>query len=217
MHIIIIKFIKISVLLLIIAQVFLCGQCNKENTGCITSGTTYNFTASCNFEPEREVYAIGDTIILESILPKMLPLVINPTMIIDYSNSTGVGGDIRVNLLDTISRQAIPAKDSFRFISIIGNFQERTGNQNGGINFLFTETPQSYHFKGAIVCSKKGIYGFGVSDLFSNGIRGKNCTKAGFTMTVTNPNKHLHLHQYALGVDPSDPMLQRIGYDFRVQ
>ncbi len=80
----------------------------------------------------------------------------------------------------------------------------------------YRETSTTYQFKGAIICKRKGIYGFSVSDLLSPGLRGKNCTKAGFAMTVINSDKHLHLHQYVLGVDPNDVMLKRIGYDFRV-
>ena len=203
-------------LLITAAQFLLSSGCNKNST-TPCQNATYSFAVTCNYSPEREIYNIGDTIFFESIFPKTLTSLLNPSTIVDYSNSTGIGGDIRIYYLDTITRQPLPGKDSFAFASIIGNFQERTGNQNSGINTLFFETSQNYHFKGAIICRKKGIYGFGVSDLISNGIRGKNCTNAGFVMTGTNPNKHLHLHQYTLGVDPNDPMLQRIGYDFRVQ
>lgn len=56
------------------------------------------------------------------------------------------------------------------------------------------ENSSTYQFKGAIVCKKKGIYGFSVSSLESRGLRGKNCTKAGFNMFVTNTDKHLFLY-----------------------
>jgi hypothetical protein len=210
-----ISFIKIG-LLITTTQFLLSSGCNKNSTKPCANAA-YSFAVTCSYSPEMEVYDIGDTIFIESVFPKTLTSLLNPSTIVDYSNSTGIGGDIRINYLDTISRQAIPSRDSFDFVSIVGNFQERTGNQNGGINIMFLEEAQNYHFKGGIICKKKGIYGFGISDLASNGIRGKNCTNAGFAMTLTNVNKHLHLHQYALGVDPNDPMLQRIGYDFRVQ
>jgi hypothetical protein len=40
---------------------------------------------------------------------------INPTIVVDYSNSVGISGDIAIYYLDTISHQPIPAKDSFEF------------------------------------------------------------------------------------------------------
>lgn len=203
-------------LLITATQFLLSVSCNKNNTTPCRN-VAYSFAVTCNYYPEKEIYNIGDTIYFESTFPKTLTSLLNPSTVVDYSNSSGLGGDLGVGYLDTITRQPMPAKDSFQFVSIVGSFQERSGNQNSGINTMFLETALNYHFKGAIICKKKGIYGFGVSDLYSNGIRGKNCTNAGFVMTLTNSNKHLHLHQYALGVDPNDPILQRIGYDFRVQ
>jgi hypothetical protein len=210
-----INFIKIG-LLITTTQFLLSSGCNKNSTKpCVNAA--YSFAVTCNYSPEKEVYNIGDTIFIESTFPKTLTSLLNPSTIVDYSNSTGIGGGIGFGYMDTITRQAFPARDSFEIISNIGTFSELTNNQRQGINIFFLETSQQYRFKAAIVCKKKGIYGFGISDLASNGIRGKNCTNAGFVMTVTNANKHLHLHQYALGVDPNDPILQRTGYDFRVQ
>ncbi len=203
-------------LLLSAAQFLLSSGCNKNSTKPCPNAP-YSFAVTCNYSPEKEIYNIGDTIYLESIIPKTLTSLLNPSTVVDYSNSTGIGGDLGVGYLDTITRQPLPAKDSFDYVSIAGSFVPREGNQSSGINIFYTETAQNYHFKGGIICKKKGIYGFGISDMGSKGIRGKNCTNAGFMMTVTNPNKHLYLHQYALGVDPNDPMLQRTGYDFRVQ
>ncbi len=203
-------------LLITAAPFLLATACGKNNTTPCRN-IAYAFEVTCNYNPEKEVYNVGDTIFIESIIPKTLTSLLNSSTVVDYSNSTGVGGDLGVGYMDTITRQPIPGKDSFQFVSIIGNFQERPGNQNGGINIMFLETSQNYHFKGGIICKKKGIYGFGVSDLYSNGLRGKNCTNASFVMKVTNANKHLHLHQYALGINPNDPLLQRTGYDFRVQ
>lgn len=203
-------------LLITAAQFLLSAKCNKDKTGCLSTNSVFNFSTTAQWNPQQEVYNIGDTVYLNSIIPKMITDNISNTLI-DYSNSTGIGSDISINYLDTITRQAIPAKDSFRFISLIGNFVERTINKNQGINFLYSETPTNYQFRGAVVCLKKGIYGFSVDNCISDGLRGKNCTKASFNMTISNSDKHLHLHQYALGVNPNDPFLQQHGYDFRVQ
>jgi hypothetical protein len=168
------------------------------------------------WNPQNGIYNVGDTIYLTSIFPKTLTDQVNPTIVVDYSNSAGIGGDIIFNSVDTISRQSLPAKDSFLFVSIKGAFSERTNNSNQGINFYYVETPTNYQFIGAIICRKKGIYGLGVANLSSNGIRGKNCTNAGFKMTVTNSAKHLALYQDALGITLDADAIMR-GYAFRVQ
>lgn len=204
---------------LLIAAVLLlfAFRCNKDGTSCLSTRTTYSFTVTGKWFSEKEVYHIGDTLFFESSFPKTLTSLLNPSTVVDYSNSTGIEGGIGFGYMDTPSRQVFPAKDSFNFVSIIGSFYETTNNPNQGLNIKFQETAQNYHFKGAIICRKKGIYGFGVSDPYSNGIKGKNCTNADFIIKVMNANQHLYLHQYALGVDPNDAMLQRTGYDFRVQ
>jgi hypothetical protein len=203
-------------LLITAAQFLLSAKCNKDTTGCLSSTSVYSFSANAEWNSQQEVYNIGDTIFLNSIIPKMITDNISNTLV-NYSNSTGIYGDISIAYLDTITRQALPGKDSFKFISLIGSFVERPINKNLGINFLYSETATNYQFKGAVVFLKKGIYMFSVDNCISAGLNGKNCTKASFNMTITNTDKHLHLHQYALGVNPNDPFLQQHGYDFRVQ
>lgn len=210
-----INFLK-TVLLITVTQILLSSGCNNNGTKpCANDG--YSFAVTSVFTPEKEIYNIGDTIFLNIEFSKTLTDLINPSRTVNYSNSTAIVGDIRIYYLDTITRQPIPAKDSFLFVPIIGTFTERTNSQSAGINFKLIETPQSYQFKGGIICQKKGIYGFGVSNLKSTGLVGKDCTNADFDMSVSNSNKHLHFHQYALGADPNDPGLQKTGYDFRVQ
>lgn len=202
-------------LLITTAQFFFSASCNKEKTSCLSSSVTYSFDATAEWTQQREVYNIGDTIYLYSMFPKnLLDKISNVS--VDYSNSVGVQGDIRINYLDTISRQAQPAKDSFNFHPVIGTFSARPVNQNQGINFNYSETTSNYEFRGAIICRKKGVYGIGLADNISNGLRGKNCTKAAFSMIVTNNEKHFNLYQYALGFPPDADAIKR-GYCFRVQ
>lgn len=203
-------------LLIIAAQFLLSSGCNKNGTSCLSSNITYSFSAPAEWIPQRATYNTGDTIFLVSDFPKTLRDLVNPSLIIDYSNFVGVTGDIRISVVDTTARQVLPAKDSFDFVSVIGYFSERAHNQNQGINFNYSEGVSKYEFKGALICRRKGIYGIGVSDLVSGGIRGKNCTKAGFQMTITNTDKHLTLYETALGITLDADAIRR-GYSFRVQ
>jgi len=210
------NFLRIG-LLITTVQFLFSASCNKDGTSCLSTQTAYSFVVSSEWSPQNEVYNVGDTIYLTSVFSKTLVDQINPSMTIEYGNAVGINGSINIVYLDTITHQPLPAKNSFDFVSISGNFKERSINMDIGISIGYTETSTTYQFKGAIICKRKGIYGFSVSDLLSPGLKGKNCTKAGFSMSVTNTDKHLYLHQYALNVNPNDPFLKQHGYDFRVQ
>lgn len=202
-------------LLITVAQFLLASGCKKNGTTpCIFGGCSFAVTSE--WSPQKEIYNIGDTLFLTSIFPKTLTDQINPAIVVDYSNSVGIGEDVGIALLDTITHQPIPARDSFLTISVIGNFLERDFNKNQGINTMYAETAQNYQFIGGHICRKKGIYGISVSNLKSVGARGINCTNAGFSMSVTNSNKHINLYQFALNSNPDAYGLQRM-YCFRVQ
>lgn len=212
MHIII-KIIKITFLLIAI-QFLMSSSCNKDRTGCLSTRTTYYFSVTSTWSPEREIYHVGDTIFLKSSFPKILQDQVNPSRQVNYSNSTGIQGYMAIFYLDSLLHGG---KDSFSFFSTSGKFIEQTGNQSSGINYSYTEKYNSYEFEGGIICRKKGIYTISIPGLLSRGIKGKNCTKAGFAITLTNNKKNLHLHEYFLKVDSTDPAIQKTVYDFRVE
>jgi hypothetical protein len=209
------KYLKRVVLITMPFFLLLSFQCNKNGTTpCVFGG--YSFAVTSEWTPQKDVYYIGDTIYLTSTFPKKLNDLVNPSFTIDYSNSVGIGGDVGIAAPDSLQRTNRPAKDSFQFISVIGSFIERSGNQNQGINISYIESSSSYQFKGGIICKKKGLYGIAVDNLISMGIRGKNCTNAGFNMNVTNSNKHTFLYQNALGIILDTESEKKI-YCFRVQ
>lgn len=209
------NFFKRAALITMPLFILLSFQCNKNNsTPCVFGGLSFDVTSE--WSPQKATYNIGDTIYLTSTFPKMLTDLINPAMTIDYSNSTGIGGDMGIASPDSLLKMNRPAKDSFRFVSIIGSFLERTGNQNQGINMNFIESSSSYQFKGGIICNKKGLFAISVDNLYSRGIKGKNCTNAGFTMNVINSDKHIIPYQNALDIILDSESLKKI-YCFKVQ
>jgi hypothetical protein len=211
------RYCNLTIGLLVTATPLLfAASCIKDKTGNTPCAGGYSFSVTSEWKPQKLVYNIGDTIVLNSSFPKLLFDQITNSNI-DYSNSSNIQGDLSVYLLDTITRLPVAGRDSFSIISITGSFTERTFNQNAGINFNYKEAQGFYEFKGGFICKKKGIYGIGVSDLLSNGIVGAQCKNANFNMTVTNTDKHLFLNQYALNVNPNDPELVKRGYAFRVQ
>ena len=189
--------------------------CNKNRTSCISTNATYSFSVSSKWSPQREIYRVGDTIYFNSSFPKLLMDNIGNTQI-NYANSVSLGGTITMSQLDTIMRRSIPARTKFNIISVTGGIQELPNSPQNGTANSYQETGTNCQCKVGFICKEKGIFGFGVSDLLSSGLRGINCTKAGFSMTVINSEKNFGLYLYALGFAP-DADGSRRGYCFRVQ
>jgi hypothetical protein len=173
----------------------------------------YYFQVDAQWSAQKTTYLIGDTITLTSRFEKILPDQ-NGTLR-DYTNSLGIGGDMSVILLDSVNRAVVPAKDSFVFISKIGAFVERGFNKNSGINTKYIETANAYEFECSVICTKKGIYGFGLPSLLTIGLPSKNCTNASFAVTVTNTDKNKSLYLNAMGVTLTEQDW-KAGYCFRV-
>jgi hypothetical protein len=202
-------------LLITATQFLLASGCRKNKTiPCVFGG--YSFAVTSEWAPQRQVYNIGDTVYLTSSFPKFLTDLVNPSLVIDYSNAVAIGGGVGIGYLDTITRNAIPGRNKFDFFSITGIVGERAVAPDQGPAFTYSELSNLYSFKCGFICRQKGIFMFSVSDLKSPGLSGKNCTNAGFTMTVTNNEKHFSLYEYALGF-PNDADGMKRGYCFRVQ
>ncbi|MEO8769421.1 MAG: hypothetical protein ABI402_05035 [Ferruginibacter sp.] len=212
---IIIKYVEPCLLILVISSIVFQACNNDKTVPCLRGG--YSFAVTSEWSPQKETYHIGDTIYFISNFPKTMTDQVNTSLSVDYSNSVGIQGDITIICLDSVAQRPVLARDSFDLFSVKGNFSELAGSQNGGIAFNYNETNLNYEFVGAFICQKKGIYGIGAGDLSSRGLRGDDCTNAGFTMTVTNSEQHLYLHYNALHVDTTDIDLRQRGYDFRVE
>lgn len=179
--------------------------------------TPYSFSVTSKWTPQQEVYHIGDTLYLTSAFPKMLIDQINPAIKVDYSNSTGVGGSYAFYELDTIQHDVKGAVLKFEIIPIKGSVGNGiiVPNEQKTVNYL--ETGINYAFSIKVVLKVNGIFAFYISDLKSNGLKGKNCTNAGFSNTLTNSSKNINLFEYAMGRPPASQFeIERI-YCFRVQ
>jgi hypothetical protein len=203
-------------LLITAVQFLLSGSCNKDSTRPCALTTPYSFAVTSEFTPQKAVYNVGDTIFLVSTFPKTLTNLISNQQV-DYSNSVGIGGVFGLSVLDSVSRQPFAARDSFNISVIVGSISETniTINRNRLFQTNYQETT-NYDFKLRLVCKKKGVFMFSCDNLSSVGLRGKDCTNAGFNMTVTNSDKHFDLFQNSLGT-PMDALGAKVSYCFRVQ
>lgn len=206
---------KVGVISLL--STLMSSTCNKNSTTpCPNLQTMYSFLSTAEWINEREVYNVGDTLYLFSSFPKTLNDQINTSLNIDYSNSSGIVGIIGIVLLDSIQQKFISAKDSFSFVPITGSFTDGTINQDRVKGITYSEELSQYKFHGGLICLKRGVYEIDVDNLYSAGIRGTRCTSAGFSMEITNPNKHINLFENAIGQPPT-LQRQKIMYCFRVQ
>lgn len=208
--------INLKKVLLITAIPFLISaSCNKEDTKPCLGGNIYNFSVTSEFTSQREIYNIGDTIFLNSLFSKTLIDNIS-NQNINYSNSVGIGGTIRGVYMDTVSRDIRYNLSAFTLVNFIGTYTFISNNQNDGLKMLYNESTNNYEIKIGFKCLQRGLFYLVMNDLASNGLIGKNCSNAGFGMTVTNSNKNINLFQYALGYTP-DALLQKNIYCFSVQ
>jgi len=202
-----------KVLLITAIPLLFAASCRKDGTRPCERAA-YIFAVTSEWSPQREVYNVGDTIFLNSSFSKTL-VDLTGNYNVDYSNSVGVGGNITTSVMDTITHSIIDGLSNFEIIQIKGNISPIANIPNAGKNITYSEQA-NYIFNAGVVLKQKGLYQLAVTDLSSRGIVGKNCTNAGFGMTVTNTDKHLNLFQYALGYAP-DALLQKSIYCFRVQ
>jgi hypothetical protein len=127
---------------------------------------------------------MGDTIRISSVFPKILQDRVNPTLIIDYSNSLGIGGNIIVYILDSVLHQVIEAVNDFDFKISIGAIQN-SAQPLRVKDIFYNEMPSTYSFSLNIITKQKGICALYISDLYSKDLQGKDCTNAGFSIHLT--------------------------------
>ncbi|MGI8601000.1 MAG: hypothetical protein ACR2KB_17225 [Chitinophagaceae bacterium] len=209
-----IRIIKIG-LLITAGQFLISAGCRKASTPCIFGG--YSFAVSSEWSPQNEIYNVGDTILLTSTFPKTLSDLVNPSLAIDYSNSTGIGGSYIFYEFDTTQNKVKGAVAKLEFIPLIGVVNDGDIVPSEQKSITYKESSSNYQFKLKVVLKSKGIFAIFISDLLSRGINGKNCTNAGFSNTLTNTNNNLNLFQYAMNRPPASQYeIDRI-YCFRVQ
>lgn len=177
-----------KLLLITAITFFLFAKCNKDgSTPC--RSPVYSFSITTDLLNAKEVYKINDTIILSSTFPKMLIDAISNNQI-DYSNNLGIGGTAALGLIDSINHQFVYACDSFTIKTEIGLAAKQS---NIVIITSYSETISDFSLVFKIIPLKKGNYQLSIQDLGCQGIRGKNCTNAGFRNKIIASNKNFQI------------------------
>jgi len=184
--------------------------CNRDVGRPCRNG--YAFEATAALSPQQETYGVGDTLFLNSSIPKRLRE-LNGSGEIDYSGSTGVAGNLFFQRLDSVSQTESWARYDFSLLPQIGRASELDFMPEKGINVHYLER-ETYQLQFAIILNRPGVFAIGVSDLGSRALGNRNCTNAAFTMTITNTNKNLSVYERVLGRPPG--LAARNIYCFRV-
>lgn len=204
------KIISVSIIILLLYS-SCCKDCTKP---CLRGG--YAFKAEGSFSPEQDSYKVGDTLYFISVIPKIQQDQINPSITVDYTNSTGIAGNMGFFEFDTTLRKINLSALKFSCFSVTGSVSPIAADNNRGKNYFYLESSATYEVKIGIKPLQKGIFAISVISPSSNGLRGKDCTNAGFEMTVKNTDKNIDLWQYSLGTLP-DIQQEKTIYCFRVQ
>lgn len=204
-----------KVLLITAIPFFLSASCNKNDTRPCTNGA-YAFAVTSEWNNQREIYTIGDTIFLNSSFSKNLTDLIG-NFNVDYSGAKSIDGNLFIHEMDSVQHIILDAVQKFTFIQQIGTVSNNSQQPSRIKDMKYLESSNAYTFKMGIIPKNKGLYAIFISNLNSQGIIGKNCTNADFADTLTNSNKNINLFQYAMNRPPASQYeIDRI-YCFRVQ
>ena len=190
--------------------------CDKDSTTPCRNGG-YSFLANSEWVPRQVTYQIGDTLRLSSKFSKSLTDQEYPNQQVDYNNATGVGGTLTIYALDTITRSFLGAINQFNFMEVVGYISEGDIVPLEVKNMSYAELTDSFKFNLNIVAREKGIFVFYVSDLYCRGLKGKDCTNAGFSNPIVNPERGIALFEYAMNRPPASQFEAERMYCFRVE
>lgn len=190
--------------------------CNKDKTKPCLNGS-YSFVVTSDWSPQQEIYQIGESLRLHSVFSKTLTDQVDTSITIDYGNSVGIGGNITIHQLDTVQHIVIDAANDFDYNVITGTISTSSTKPLRIKDINYQELSSTYEVDISIIPTTKGIYAIYISDLLSNGLRGDNCTNAGFSNTLANTNQNINLFQYAMNFSPTSAYETQRIYCFRVQ
>ena len=192
------KIIICFILLITLSQCTSCDPLAGDN------GPVYNFFISVSISPSSDTINVGDTLYFISTFPSHLTDA-KTGKIINYSNSQPIVSSIGFNDFTKFGTltDSCTTKD-FLYFPIEGDvYNDKTLPVYWNSNQIrFEEKNENYNLKIGIIPSRKGMYYFGISDPYSNGLIGTkdyNVNSANFFITFAHTNQHLHYFEDKYG------------------
>ena len=168
-------------------------------TSCIKrmdcSQTDYSFEGFFKAYPDRDSIRIGDTIWLETKIPVQIKDRINGG-VINYTGALNLG--TAITYLELISGPADPAPlgaaYSFNNFLLKGKATASV-DANKLREFLFVEEAGFYHFKLAVIPTKRGLFVVAPSDAENVYTKSNKCGKSFFSLTFKDTNQRVFLYE----------------------
>lgn len=178
----------------------------------------YSFNVTSQISPDHDSIRVGDTILLQSLIPFQLQEQ-QTGATINYTNAKTIGSDIRIGRLENDASVSVDAVNDFNYFSTLGSiYNDRNIPSPDGVQQLrYEATGEGYQLKVGFVAKRTGVYAFGLGDASSNGRNSSHsCEKAAFHVSLTDTDQHVYYYEkwrpdYTLTNDD----LQRI-YCFKI-
>ena len=186
--------LKLLAILIFIFTATIYATCNKR-LDCFN--TIYSFSSSAKAYPSKDSINTFDTLWIEINEPvSLIDSASGDT--VNYNNAENLGMGITIDefMGGSINNPGtIPAANKFHFRIQLGDsirnpFVERVRE------FKFLEIQNFYRFKVAIIPQQKGTYGIAISNAANVYRKNDKCTKAMFSITLTDTDQHLYFYEY---------------------
>ncbi len=202
------KYLRMALIVLLPFSLLLAG-CPRT---CVEA--VYSFSINASFLPERDSIRLGDTLYLTSSIPIQLRDVTSGDLV-NYQNAK-IAGNLGIGKLSSGVKTPIEAVDQFKYVSVQGQIYNDLSipSPKGVQQTLYSQKANTYELTVGLIPLNEGVYVLGVG--FPVGIRGgHDCEKAGFSLKVTNGNRHLDFYEKVTG-QPSNGIDYGNGYYFKV-
>lgn len=186
-------------------------------TACpsVCPDAVYSFEVTATYSPEKDSIQVGDTLYLTSSFPTKLPAG-NSNQLIDYSNAV-IGGNVFFDEIPMDKSSLKSAVNSFLIFSTKGQIYTDTSvpSPERIKQTRYQQTGTTYELLFGFVPRKKGLFCLTLSSGYSTGKPNDGCDSAGFSISLTNTDQHLHYLTDISGIAVS-PYVAKGAYCFKV-
>jgi hypothetical protein len=180
-------------IILVVTLVFI--ECHKP-----CNEPDYTFKTGEFFSPEVDSIKIGDTLWLQSIVPK-LQEDINTQQQVDFSHAQNMGSTLIISDIYRFSNSDRGAIGKFEYFKKTGNiFSDPKLDSSGVKQLAYYETDSSYTLEIGMIAKDTGNYILTVTDNLGVYRKGETrCGVASFEIINQNNNRHQYLFENVIG------------------
>ncbi|MBS1573940.1 MAG: hypothetical protein JST09_01450 [Bacteroidetes bacterium] len=180
--------IKIGSIFLFLSSLILSSGC--KNGVCISPTQHYLKGGYVNYTSIVDSIRVGDTIFVNSIIPKFLKGLYDQSLndSIDFSDATNMITDFHVIVLLGLNSYS-GAIDSFEFLPVEGNLKANNLAPDKATTIAYDEKNGVYYCSFGMIAKRKGIYSVNLIDIYQ---ARKQCSVASIKIGRNNVEGNLH-------------------------